>query len=163
MNREGLFYHLFFVGTTKFKRVFWASYVLFYMSLIMLCKVGFETIYPIAPPLLIDDITVRATRTSSHVDLSYKVTYTAIRPVEGTVNMQIVHKDSLKTYDLPGMQSLYSGQITRQAIMTVPSAMPNGRYELKTWLIWRPTFSVSNHYTMLPTTEFDICHTKCDL
>ena len=162
-KEDGLLHQLFYGSVIRSKRLFWMSYVLFYMMLILLCKVSFDTFYPIAAPVVLTNITIATERSTSGIGIRYNANQEVLHEFEGSINMEIVHKDSNVAKILPGALMEYSPHKInyQRQVLTLPEMMPNGRYNVRAWVTWRPTFSILNHHRDLQSTEFEVCNTKC--
>ena len=139
-------------------KAFWFVYVMMYVFIGVLTVIGYNSIYELNSPLKDAEGFINTTRRNETIEVTYTRTFTVQRDFVGTVHREVVHEGSGYRYEFPGFhRSFKEGTYTRTRTLLMPAGVPEGRYVLKTYVIWKPSFSIREHFTEVPDISFKVC------
>jgi hypothetical protein len=128
------------------------------MLLGLLTVIGFQTFNSVSVPITEIDAKINTTRRQELVEVTYIRKFSIDKDFIGTVHREAIHLDSENRYEFPGFhRNFKTGEYVRTRTLMLPAGAPNGRYVLRTYVIWKPTFSLREHFTEIPDVSFKIC------
>lgn len=139
-------------------RTFWILYAFMYLCLMLLTTVAFYTIYPSPSPIIFIDGSVNTTRRNETVEVTYIRKFEVKYNFVGTVHREMIHTATGYRYEIAGFhRSFTKGEYVRTRTLIMPAGSPSGLYELKTYVVWKPVFSLVEHITEIPDMRFKVC------
>jgi hypothetical protein len=121
----------------------WLACFAIYTGIILGVLFGWNTIVDQKAPIDAIDGSIVTVRNKETIDVTYTRTFRVHADFIGTVHREIIHKETGWRYEYPGFdRSFHKGEYTRTRALMLPASGPNGQYILKTYVIWRPKFSL---------------------
>lgn len=90
-------------------------------------------------------------RTPCSVDIHYQRDYTVARHFVGKIQRSFIHQKTGLIVDVPSVSRIFTpGRYTAPRALSLPSAIADGEYILRTYVIWTPRMSIREHWWQFP-------------
>lgn len=156
INKINDFFNSFILFFKSYK--FWIFCCIFYLFLIFITFISYQSFASLPSPLISSHVEIKTIRQNETIELSCYRKFTVNKNFNGVIHREIINLKNNFRYEIAGFYRKFEiGEWEKNSSILLPSSAANGIYEMNVYLVWRPAFSIRDHYIKISSVKFEIC------